>query len=506
MAPLLLSLPLIAVAWAESSPMRPSAQVMILTLLFYTGLLFLENSGLLWQEQATLCWAVSGWLTDFFGVREQLGPVWVGWSGWMFGASLLLAGWMLGTWKRIFLLVWLVILFLGLLLSISLRQVWVLPVLMGLLAGGMKWNSLSAATQHRRIRLGCGLLVMTFGMVIGYCWGIPATRARPQTLGIVTGGLKTLDILQGAPKRAMEPQQAAFGGLRRLLPLYGWQVRVVPEAFTAKDLSGLSVLCVINLTKKLNTNQRTALERFVREGGRLLVLGDHTDIGGMMRPLNNLLKFTTIRFRFDGAPIRNMVADGAPVKGATTPFLKFEIFEPESEREIPKGTVSRANATCPCCNVVLPAPRVRAQLAAQRGGADMVFDEKGNRISGAMLLAVVTLKDGEQGRRYRLPTERDYAAVRAAQRAIAKLPDGAVPNEPLPPIGTLGFRVQRYGMTQWGDLFTARQKLALVMLKERVRQLPESTEQKKAVKIVLASCIDKLADLSKSVSKNSVTG
>ncbi|MGH9894002.1 MAG: DUF1156 domain-containing protein, partial [bacterium] len=36
-----------------------------------------------------------------------------------------------------------------------------------------------------------------------------------------------------------------------------------------------------------------------------------------------------------------------------------------------------------------------------------------------------------------------------------------VPDEALPPIGTLGFRVQRYGMFQWGDLFTARQKVAL---------------------------------------------
>ena len=29
---------------------------------------------------------------------------------------------------------------------------------------------------------------------------------------------------------------------------------------------------------------------------------------------------------------------------------------------------------------------------------------------------------------------------------------------------TLGFRVQRYGMLQWGDLFTARQKVALSTL------------------------------------------
>src|SRR5205814_2169867 len=108
--------------------------------------------------------------------------------------------------------------------------------------------------------------------------------------------------------------------------------------------------------------------------------------------------------------------------------------------------------------------RVRAQLAAQRGGANVEFDGKGKRIGGAMLLAVVTLKDGATGRQYRLPNERDYAAVFSAQRVVAKLPKGDLPDEPLPPIGTLGFRVQRYGILQWGDLFAARQKLALLQL------------------------------------------
>src|SRR5690606_2082927 len=37
-----------------------------------------------------------------------------------------------------------------------------------------------------------------------------------------------------------------------------------------------------------------------------------------------------------------------------------------------------------------------------------------------------------------------------------------------PPIGTLGFRVQRYGMRQWGDMFTARQKVALSSIAQTV--------------------------------------
>ena len=49
----------------------------------------------------------------------------------------------------------------------------------------------------------------------------------------------------------------------------------------------------------------------------------------------------------------------------------------------------------------------------------MIFDAQGRRTGGARLLAVVTLKPGEQGRQYRLPTERDYAVVCKAQERVA---------------------------------------------------------------------------------------
>jgi adenine-specific DNA methylase len=202
-------------------------------------------------------------------------------------------------------------------------------------------------------------------------------------------------------------------------------------------------------------------------------------------------------------------------QGGRPPEVTFEIFEPRSEREVPAGTVSRARATCLSCGSVLPPERVRAQLAAQRGGADVVFDEHGRRVGGARLLAVVTLRPGEQGRHYRLPTERDYEAVHRAQQRIAKLleewenspsprlrhpsPNGRgdggeglcpVPDEPLPPIGTLGFRVQRYGMLQWGDLFTARQKVALVTL----ARLASEGKTDNSVKSLIAMISTKLSD------------
>ena len=88
------------------------------------------------------------------------------------------------------------------------------------------------------------------------------------------------------------------------------------------------------------------------------------------------------------------------------PSVEFEVFEPKSDREVPGATVTRAKATCICCGVVLPPDRVRAQLAAQKGGADVIFDTEGNRTGGARMTAVVTLKPSEKGRHYRLPHRR----------------------------------------------------------------------------------------------------
>ena len=103
------------------------------------------------------------------------------------------------------------------------------------------------------------------------------------------------------------------------------------------------------------------------------------------------------------------------------PSIEFEIFEPKVDSEVPNGTVGKAYATCLCCNVTLPPERTRAQLAAERGGADVIFDEYGTRKGGALMTAVVTLKPGQTGRHYRLPTDSDYAAVRKAQQRLAQI-------------------------------------------------------------------------------------
>ena len=182
------------------------------------------------------------------------------------------------------------------------------------------------------------------------------------------------------------------------------------------------------------------------------------------------------------------------------PQVEFEVFEPEADSEVRDGTVTRAKATCLCCGAVLPPVRVRLQLAAERGGADVKFDDDGNRVGGARMTAVVTLRPDVKGRHYRLPTDADYAAVRLAHGRVARILEEwehrgkkgpcPIPDEPLPPVGTLGFRVQRYGMLQWRDLFTVRQKVALHSI---ANEIAKDCDQ--SVSGVLALAVGKLADL-----------
>ena len=180
------------------------------------------------------------------------------------------------------------------------------------------------------------------------------------------------------------------------------------------------------------------------------------------------------------------------------PRVEFEVFAPKADKEVGAGTVTRARATCLCCGAVLPPGRVRAQLATQDGGANVVFDNEGRRTGGARMTAVVTIRPKQVGRHYRLPTNADYKAVWKAQKRLEGILDSwkhdtregpcPTPDEPLPPIGTLGFRVQRYGMLRWGDLFAARPTVALAQMSAFVASLTNSRVTKSAVAMVVGRC------------------
>jgi adenine-specific DNA methylase len=163
-------------------------------------------------------------------------------------------------------------------------------------------------------------------------------------------------------------------------------------------------------------------------------------------------------------------------------------FDPE------EGTISRAHVRCPVCNGTIDDDTTRQLF-------------RDGRASQRMMAAVLS-NPKRTGKTYRLPTERDLAAYRAAESALeqkrqalwAEWGMDPVPDEPLPPLETLGFRVQRYGMTRWGDLFDTRQKLALRTFAGLVRQvyqriLAEKVESEfaKAIATYLALSVDMMA-------------
>jgi adenine-specific DNA methylase len=112
--------------------------------------------------------------------------------------------------------------------------------------------------------------------------------------------------------------------------------------------------------------------------------------------------------------------------------------------------------------------------------------------------------DTGNGKGYRAPNDADRALFTDVQALLevklAADPD-ALPYESLPPYGTLGFRVNNYGLEKWGDLFNARQALALITFVEKVRQaythiLTETgdLDYARAVATSLSLIVDRLAD------------
>jgi putative DNA methylase len=159
-------------------------------------------------------------------------------------------------------------------------------------------------------------------------------------------------------------------------------------------------------------------------------------------------------------------------KVALKPYVKdkrveFEIVGQDnnfpSDFEPEKGTISRAIATCLVCGSPQDDKTVRKLFQDGKAGQRMV--------------AIVLHHPLKKGKIYRLATEKDLEVFEEAEKYLEekrkKLMDewgiDPVPDEPLPPKETLGFRVQRYGMLKWGDLFNSRQKLALITFTEKVR-------------------------------------
>jgi adenine-specific DNA methylase len=198
-----------------------------------------------------------------------------------------------------------------------------------------------------------------------------------------------------------------------------------------------------------------------------------------------------------------ILVDSAPKGGPITFRIAkgFGSQQPKDGYTAITGTKAAgrtASVNCPCCKKTVLGTskqnRTAAQLSAQRGGADVIFDAKGKRTGGAYLLAVAEA-GATSGKTYRLAEKTDYDAIYKAQQELNKLvaagrPDGqtVIPEEPLPLMsGT--FNVPIYGVNRWGDMFSARQKLAMLHLCNEVGKITDPS-----LKVVMAAVLGRCAD------------
>ncbi|KFM20183.1 Site-specific DNA-methyltransferase Type III restriction system mod subunit protein [Marine Group I thaumarchaeote SCGC AAA799-P11] len=187
------------------------------------------------------------------------------------------------------------------------------------------------------------------------------------------------------------------------------------------------------------------------------------------------------------------------------PFIKnkkveFKILDSEKNK-IPKdfdpnvGSIHSAKAKCFVCNSMIDSNQTR----------QLFFDKKTNE----KLIAVISYKKGKTGKIYRIADNEDLKQFKKTEDFLKKKIEqiktqegiDPLPSEELPPPGGLGFRVQRYGMTKWTDLFNSRQKLALIVFSEKVRKAfdiliseGEDEEFAKALVAYLALGVDRLAN------------
>ncbi len=172
--------------------------------------------------------------------------------------------------------------------------------------------------------------------------------------------------------------------------------------------------------------------------------------------------------------------------GMKNRYPQFEIFVPNSDKEVPPNTIANAKAKCmnPNCEAVLTPDRVRSQLKSQRGGANPRFDDGGELCGGAILLAIVTTNNENAGRQYRLPTSCDYKIVNEAQQQLEKIlksweiknnnSECPIPNELISLNEIRRISVPLYGATTWGDLYTMRQNLLLYSYTQAIKNIDMS--------------------------------
>lgn len=152
-----------------------------------------------------------------------------------------------------------------------------------------------------------------------------------------------------------------------------------------------------------------------------------------------------------------------PVEGRKISFRIIRIDDKGIEGFNPtNGNVADGKATCLSCNHRMTPNQVKA-----------LFNAKKN---SERLNVIIYKSSGRSGKTYKTSTQNDIDLFEKAQKMLKekqkifheKYGFSPIPTESLPRRGTLGFRVQLYGLKKWSELFNDRQKLVLATFTEKI--------------------------------------
>ena len=212
----------------------------------------------------------------------------------------------------------------------------------------------------------------------------------------------------------------------------------------------------------------------------------------------------TVTCPYTGKPIP-LVPNWWLLKGGTEPMATQAIFNsdlPEATFRIVRGkdacakvkpdqgTIKRGDAVSPWAN-------------NQIVGGDYIKSEAQAGRMGQQLFMVAVKRKG--GFDFRLPSEQDFEAVRAAEAEWQRLLPGwemrgIVPSEEITEASNYDRGHRLYGMGAWRKVFSSRQLLSLCSYLEEIQALHPrlieelGEERGKAVGVFLALSLDKAAD------------
>jgi hypothetical protein len=181
-----------------------------------------------------------------------------------------------------------------------------------------------------------------------------------------------------------------FGNLPRVLEASGYLVERA-DSLTPQVLERADAVVTINVLEFFSQAEKEATEEFVRSGGSLLALGDHTGVKGIREPFNDLLQPYGIEFNFDSA---TFLTKGWGGEAVTMPHpVTHGLYDP-AEMDIWVGASLTIDNNA--------RPLVVARYGYSDVGDMSAFDHAylGNRIydSGEQLGDLVLVASAEYGR------------------------------------------------------------------------------------------------------------